>query len=132
MEENTKTAFVVDASFVLAFLLRDGDYQQTDMIFKKYRDNELSLFAPELLYYEVINGLKSACLSKKIDQKQSNELLTLFLSLDIKTPVFNWGETLLKSFVKKVSCYDASYLVLAHNLNVKLLTFDKKLRRVLL
>jgi len=116
----------------LAFLLRDGDYQQTDMIFKKYRDNELSLFAPELLYYEVINGLKSACLSKKIDQKQSNELLTLFLSLDIKTPVFNWGETLLKSFVKKVSCYDASYLVLAHNLNVKLLTFDKKLRRVLL
>ena len=132
MEENTKTTFVVDASFVLAFLLRDGDYQQTDMIFKKYRDNELSLFAPELLYYEVINGLKSACLSKKIDQKQSNELLTLFLSLDIKTPVFNWGETLLKSFVKKVSCYDASYLVLAHNLNVKLLTFDKKLRRVLL
>jgi len=129
MEENIKPVFVIDASFVLAFLLRDGNCQQTDIIFKKYRDNKLSLFAPGLLYYEVINGLRSACLSKRIDQKQSNELLTLFLSLDIKTPVVNWDETLLESFAKKVSCYDASYLVLAQNLDAKLLTFDKQLMK---
>lgn len=127
MEESTKPTFVVDASFILSFLLRDGNCKQTDIYFKKYRENELFLIAPELLYYEVTNGLKSACLTKRIDQKQSRALLSLFLSLDIKTKEVNWNDALSVAFQKKISCYDASYLVLANDLNVKLLTFDRQL-----
>lgn len=128
MEENSKPIFVVDASFILAFLLRDGNCQQTDAFFKKYRDDRISLVAPELLYYEVANGLKSASLTKRINQKQSVGLLSLFLSLDIKTQTTNWNDVLEVAFLKKISCYDASYLVLSHHLNAKLLTFDKKLQ----
>jgi len=128
MEENSKPVFVIDASFVLAFLLRDGNCQQTDIVFKKYRDDKISLVAPELLFYEVANGLKSACLTKRINQKQSVELLSLFLSLDIKVQPVDWNNVLERAFIKKISCYDASYVVLSHRFNAKLLTLDRKLQ----
>jgi len=128
MEENTKPIFVVDASFVLAFLLRDGNCQQTDVTFKKYRDDKISLVAPELLFYEVANGLKSACLTKRINQKQCVELLLLSLSLDIKKENINWNDVLETALTKKTSCYDASYVVLSRRLNAKLLTFDRKMQ----
>jgi len=127
MEEKSKSVYVVDASFILAFLLRDSNSSQADTYFKKYRNDIIIFVAPELLYYEVLNGLKSACLTKRIDQKQCARLLSLFLALDIKTQIVDWNTVLKVAFTKKITCYDASYLVLSQKLKAKLLTFDKQL-----
>ncbi|PIY71901.1 hypothetical protein COY87_03740 [Candidatus Roizmanbacteria bacterium CG_4_10_14_0_8_um_filter_33_9] len=128
MQENSKSVFVVDASFMLAFLLRDSNSLKADTYFKEYRSDKIVFVAPALLYYEVANGLKSACLTKRIDQKQCTRLLSLFLALDIKTQVVDWDSILKVAFTKKISCYDASYVVLTRSLKAKLLTFDKQLK----
>ena len=121
---------IVDASFILDFLLPDEQSVYVIKTLEEYKEGTMSFIAPIILPFEVINGLKYAVESKRIKESIALELLEIFLKLDIGLLQINLKKTLLISLKKELSIYDASYLYLAENLNLPLLTLDKKLRKL--
>lgn len=127
MAENTDRA-VVDASFVLSFLLPDEKVNLIDEVFDKFYSGEINLVAPILLSFEVFNGLHTAFLRKRIDQKTVQNLGEKFLSLDIDLYEADYLEISRLSLEENLSFYDASYLYLARYLGTPLMTLDNKLK----
>lgn len=123
-------AAVVDASFVLSFLLPDERTLKIDEVFSQHLDEEIVLVAPTLLPFEVANGLRSACLRKRIDQKTGASLLEKFCDLDIGLAPVYVPEVFALSIAKKLSTYDAAYAWLAHSRKCELMTHDKKLAKI--
>ena len=65
MDVDIKNTFVIDASFVLAFLL-DENNVEVESIFKKQARGEINFIAPSILKYEVGNSLRTKLLRKKL------------------------------------------------------------------
>ncbi len=122
---------VVDASFVLALLLPD---EKREGLAKKtldsYQKGKISFFAPELLKFEVANGLRTAVKRKRISQKLAQKLLAIFIRLKINYQKVAFNKVLNLSLRLNLSAYDASYLALSRQLKLKFLTLDSKLARL--
>ncbi|MBU1322914.1 type II toxin-antitoxin system VapC family toxin [Patescibacteria group bacterium] len=130
MAGNTK--IVVDASVVLNWLLPDEKKAaQTNRIFDNLHKRKIHLIAPILLMYEVINGLRSTGLRKRMSNKEINEAISVFMDLKIKLlSQDNQGEAIINTALKlNLTGYDAAYVQLAKDLKVKLLTLDKYLNQ---
>lgn len=121
---------VIDASYVLAFLLPDERVSEVDVIFDQYASGSIRLTAPVLLPFEVLNAIKSAILQKRLTDKAGHQLVTAFLDLTIPLEDVNLEEAYLLSLKRKVSVYDAAYLYLASTIGSPLLTLDKRLSKV--
>lgn len=128
MAENTKKIFVVDASFVLAFLLKEQS--SISQVFQKHVGQENKLISADLLSYEVGNGLQSAVLKKRLERKKAGKLYENFLNLKISESRPEILEVLRACFEKNLTFYDAAYLALAQNKKLPLLTIDKQLKRL--
>lgn len=128
MAEDIKSQIVVDASFVLAFLLKER-VERIDLVFEKYKDNKIALVSTEFLPYEVGNGIRTAVIRKKLTKKGAFQLYKQFLLLKITLSKVNYQKVLSTALSKNLSFYDASYLTLAKNLSAKLLTLDKVLQK---
>lgn len=124
------TKFIIDASMVLAFLLPDERQTEAIEIFDQYTSGKIELIAPNLLLYEIINGLKGAVLRKRINFQTTNKLIEQFLELIIPTQDIELVKVLEISVKKDLSVYDASYLWLAQVNKTPLLTLDQKLRKL--
>lgn len=131
MAENTKT-FVIDASYVLSFLLPSENTPEAENLFNQFQQQKISLIAPILLSYEIANALKTNVMRKKISGKQAHNLLSAFKLLNIKQEPIHFKDILKTAIDNNVSAYDASYLVLAKKKRVKLLTLDRKLKQLIL
>jgi len=123
---------VVDASIVLAWLLPDEREEMVNRIFAAYRQKKNHIYAPKLLVYELINGLKSAILRKRIDWLKAKRAIDVFLQMKFELIDQSGEEKTILQMANKLnlSVYDASYVVLAKKLKVKLLSLDKKLQRL--
>lgn len=119
----TELSAVVDASYVLSLLLPDENFSALSVPEK--------MFAPNLLDYEIINALKSAVMSKRIDQKLATVLFSEYQNLPIIKKAVDFKRVLIVALKHKLSAYDASYLLLANDLKLKLLTLDKQLQKLL-
>lgn len=119
---------VVDASFLLAVLLPDERPQKK---FKKFLDQyangKIELLAPNLIKYEVTNGIKSAVIRKRIPKKVGKELAEILNEFEIKTFTPNYNQVFKLALKHEISAYDAAYLSLAKNKSVELLSLDEKL-----
>lgn len=131
MAANSKKVFVVDASFVLAFLLPDEKKKSTDEVFRGYIEGEISLISVPLLTYEVLNSLRSAFLQKRLNLKLCVQLASDFLNLIITEIPIDQKEVFQEALKKNLSFYDASYLVLAKAKHIPLLTKDKALKKLI-
>lgn len=129
MAGNTKNLFVVDASFVLAFLLDEGN-NEVENIFERHAKGEREFIAPHLLKYEVGNGLRSKIYRKKINARKGRRLYGNFFELKIIEKEFDYLETLSLATSKKLSFYDAAYVYLAKQYKTKLFTLDKILQKI--
>ena len=127
MEERIKSTFIVDASFILAFLLQENN-SKVDKILNQYKDEKINLISTMLLKYEVGNGLRTAVLRKRINMIQAQALYQAFLELDIIEEKVNYPQVFKLALSKKVTFYDASYLYLACYNRLRLLSFDKRLK----
>lgn len=119
---------VVDASFILSlFFPEENNKEKTKEILHSYQKNEINFCAPNLLPYEVINGLKSAVKRKIINQSQAKRMVSNFFKLKINylSPDFRKAFSLSLKF--DLSVYDAAYLTLARQHKLTLFTFDQKL-----
>ena len=124
--------FVVDASFVLAFLLSDEKAAKVDKVFINYQQGKVKLVSSTILGFEVLNALRAAVLTKRITQNLSLKLAQNFLDLhiDLQEPILK--EIFLIAFKYGVSVYDAAYIHLSKNRHLPLLSLDKSIQKALL
>ncbi len=120
---------VVDASFVLSFLLPDESTKEVTEVFLQFEQGKTELISTKLLPFEVLNSLKSAILGKRVTQETAEALIRVFLRYQIPLLDVDLKSTLKQSIENNLSVYDACYLQLARANNLSLLTLDKHLRK---
>lgn len=121
---------IIDASVVLKWYLADEeDGGQALSLLEKYVAGKLNLMAPFLLEYEVANGLNIAKKKGRIDEKEVIKALDGFVNLDIELRPLSstYAKALHYCNLYNITAYDASYVALAENERVPLVTADKKL-----
>lgn len=121
---------ILDASFILDFLLPDENSREVLQIFKEYKNKNIHFSSSLILPFEVANGLKYAVKSKRITNEDASEILTKFLELEIEFLESDIKNTLSLSLKRDLSIYDASYVVLAYEKNLPLLTLDNRLKKL--
>ena len=131
MQEENISNYIIDSSFILGYLLPDENVVHVDEVFKKYTQGTVSFFSSPLLPFEVVNGIKYAIVSKRIDNKKAHILIRDFSNVVITLEDVDFEEILEKSLSKNLSVYDAPYLWLSHKKNFPLLTLDKRIQRLL-
>jgi predicted nucleic acid-binding protein len=124
------TNYIIDSSYVLSFLLPDENQSDVVELFDQYTLGNVGLVAPNLLSFEVINGIKGAILSKRLDLEEAKVLINKFSDLTIALEDISLDGVLEISVNKGLSVYDASYLYLSKFLDSPLLTLDKKLQDI--
>ncbi len=127
MEEKVKQIKVIDASFMLGYLLPDERQGKIQKEIDKYKSGSLQLISVSLFPYEVINGIYAAVLSKRLSLSLARDLISDFLTLPINYEQIEFITAFDFASTHKISVYDASYLLLARSKQIPLLTLDRKL-----
>lgn len=121
---------VVDASYVLTFLLPDEQSEQVKELVLKFGAGNVQFIAPDILPFEIANGLKSATLRGRLRADEAIELMETFLAMHVMILPVAFLETLDLAIARKLSIYDASYAWLAQSRECELMTHDKKLAKI--
>jgi len=121
---------VIDASVVLKWYLIDESWSKAaHEILERFVFQELYILAPNLLEYEVLNGLHIAGERGRIEQKMLIMAVEAFLGLgiDLRDISSNYEKVLHFSTVYDLTVYNSSYLELASTEGIELVTADEKL-----
>ncbi|OGK53827.1 hypothetical protein A3B56_02205 [Candidatus Roizmanbacteria bacterium RIFCSPLOWO2_01_FULL_45_11] len=124
------TEFVVDASYILTYLLPDEKDDSARKIILQYQNKKISLCSSGILTYEVGNALVIAIRRNRISSQIGQNLLRGFVRLNIEEKVVLHDHCLSYAQQTNLTYYDASYALLAQDLHIPLLTWDKKLDRI--
>lgn len=85
------------------------------------------LFAPTLLSYELVSIARKKTMQQPEDAETIARALHLGLALDVTLIDPDHASVLQRALTTGLSTHDASYLELAHRLNIPLVTFDDRL-----
>jgi predicted nucleic acid-binding protein len=121
---------VIDASVVLKWFLADEEYSQSALaLLDKYVSFELEIVASSLLEYEVLNGLFIAKKRGRIEQEKVMMAVEGFLSLEIEQKNISsiYQKVMHFSEAYNLTVYDASYLGVADEEGIELVTADRTL-----
>ena len=122
------SAFVLDASTVLAWLLKDDRAAQAEALVRRgMRDGAA---APRLMLLEVPNGLRNRLRRGQIAHAKRDGMLADLLGLPIEwdDDVDAWALVRLSDLHDLTVC-DAAYLDVASRLRLPLATLDQRLAR---
>ena len=122
---------IFDASFFLSFLLPDEKADRE--IIQKFIEGRLFLVEPFIFNLEVVNALRYAFASKRIQEPKLISLIKSFQKLDNIDYIYDFDlQDLVKTSLKfNISIYDACYLYLSQKTGIRLCTLDKKLTHLL-
>ena len=129
MAANSKK-FVVDASFILCFLLSEEDLLDVEEKIDQFRDQKITFVSVPLLNYEVQNGLKMSVVRHRVSAEKANELCDTFFKLNIPFGEISQHQCFNLALKHDLTFYDACYLQLANVFEIPLLTLDKKLAKL--
>lgn len=127
---NVPAKFALDASLGLAFLLPDEKTRGVKHLFRLISEGRVCGCIPEIFYYEVGNGLKSAVLRKRITAKKAQFFLERLQKFPLKIVEINRLKTLETAILKNVSFYDAAYLSLAQQYKIALISLDNLMSKI--
>ncbi len=139
-EENTNTfpCFVVDTSFMAAYLLNgfyDDEFSGCISDIEYVLQNNGQLFVPQLFWYEIYNVIlyKTRKGKDALSKADALDILYDLQKLPIVTEPQANGEIRARIFdlaeAYNLSFYDASYLELARRLGLELKTYDDELKK---
>jgi len=117
---------IVDASVVAKWFIPEEDSDKAVKLRNRHIDGSLTLMAPDLIVYEVVNALTYH--PEISDEAIREDIEALFMiDLELVPP----STELVASIADKarqlaISIYDSSYLVLAEITATNLVTADKK------
>lgn len=121
-----RTRLVLDASVLIKALIEEENSTEIRLLMKFAKKNELAVFAPPLIIFEVLNVLAKS--GRKPEEVK--ELFKRFqkLKIGIIEPKNKEIEKALEDATlhKSISYYDASYHALAEDMQATFLTADKK------
>lgn len=119
--------FVLDASVVLKWFIEEEDSERARLLLLAYDRGKITIAIPDLLISEVSNALLyNPNLSYSKILKCIESLYDL--NLDIIAPVVDISiATIQFAHKRKITFYDAIYVVLAQELGFQYVTADKKL-----
>jgi predicted nucleic acid-binding protein len=120
----------MDASVVLKWFLIDEEYGQLALeLLNKYVSFDLEIVAPSLLEYEVSNGLFIAKKRGRIEQEKAMMAVEGFLGLEIEKKDISSVYPRIMHFSETydLTVYDASYLGVADEEGIELITADRSL-----
>jgi predicted nucleic acid-binding protein len=120
---------VVDASVVLKWQLDDEECIEQAVMLRNdfYLEGAFQIIAPQLLAYELANGITVAARRKRIAFDKATEALSNLLILGIELRESEPLLSLKLALEYNISAYDAAYLALAMTEKCKLWTGDKAL-----
>lgn len=123
---------VIDASIALAWLLPDEVASPwANQLYERSISENLMLSAPVLLLYEVLNGIRSSVLRKRIDQRGAKKAIDRFndLGIALENQIDQQNQVVRLALDLGLSVYDAAYIALARQKNATLYTTDMKLAK---
>jgi predicted nucleic acid-binding protein len=121
---------VLDASVILKWYLLDEEYGAQALILLQQRTaGELEILAPSLLAYELMNGLVIAGRRARLDQGTISLSFKGFMMLGVQFYDLSFlaDKVLQYSRLYGRSIYDSSYLALADQEGIDLITADERL-----
>jgi predicted nucleic acid-binding protein len=123
------TTVCVDASVILRYVLQPEN-TSIQKLWQSWMEDEVSLVAPSLLFYEVTNALYQQQRNKVLSTETIWE--TLELSLELPIALINEANLHLKAREIAMrynlpATYDAHYLALAEWMDIELWTADQRL-----
>jgi predicted nucleic acid-binding protein len=120
---------VVDASVVLKWLFDDEECVSQAVALRDdfYLRDAIRVIAPQLLAYELANGVVVAARRKRIPTDKAVEALSDLLALSVELREIEPLLSLELAFRYNLSAYDAAYLALASSEKCELWTGDKAL-----
>ena len=134
MSLSIPATFVVDASVVMKWFLPDEEFAQEALaVLIALQDGDVSLVAPNHLYYEVANVLRTSVRRARMTDEEARESLVACLALPINT--YRDRELVLRGFDKAqefgCAAYDGLYLAVADELSCPLIHADGRLQNAL-
>lgn len=119
--------FVLDASIVATWALRDEDHPVADLAFVELQNG--SAVAPEILWYEVRNILVSNERRERITAEDCVRFLESLERMNIAMDARPRSSLVMEiAWRHTLSIYDAAYLALAAREDLPLATLDKALQ----
>jgi predicted nucleic acid-binding protein len=119
---------VVDASVALKWIFADEDGASDALAIREaHISGEDEIAVPSLFFYEVANVLAT---KMKLPASEAQAAFRLFWDFDFQVcdlEADDFLEAMLVSHSKRISVYDACYLVLALRLGCSMATTDRKL-----
>lgn len=128
VEPNASSEWVVDASVVAKWYLRDEEFVgQADRLLDRYVDGAMKLATPHFTRYELANAVSRAARDGRLTEEDASAALVDFSRLGLAQDTDD--DELLFSALQvaarfSISFYDALYLSLAEERGVGLVTAD--------
>jgi predicted nucleic acid-binding protein len=118
--------YVLDASVVMKWFIPEIYWQQA-VLLQHYPDS--SLHAPDFVQLECTSVLSKKVRRQELQLNEANQIQDLLLQMPVQT--YSWQNLFLEAgqvaYATCRSVYDCLYLVLAKQLQGKMVTADKKL-----
>jgi len=117
--------FIIDASVGLKWFIPEDYSELAIEILKSLEDPHVKLYAPELFRIEFVNLVR-----KIINKELAKEILAEIEKVPIIYESITWDRlrnSLEYALERKITVYDALYIILAREVNGKFITADKKL-----
>lgn len=117
---------VLDTSVVMKWFSTEGNRKQALKILKEIVKGKMTLVEPELIFYEAINAL---WFGKRFTTREINRIISEFTFL--KPEIVPLDSHLLATILRlidkfPVTVYDASFIALAEEHQIPLITADTK------